>query len=307
MHKSIVFSFIFLLCVYCLSLFSYGLPALNLGKTNILDGGPIRPNPGFYVQQYNNFYNAHKWLDHKGDLLGCISSPKIKIWSMVTQVIYQSRKKWFLEGVPGLSVVIPYTLYSSIEKNGLDITNAGSGIGNITFGPYTQWSAVFFKERPFFIHRLSFDIGFPAITNKLPKKNVNPGVSFFYLIPSWSATLFATEKLALSWRLSYIWCDQNRKIDRKTGDALLFNYSIEYPFLRQWYLAVVGYYLQQLSLNKELGKNVPHSKERVCGLGAGSAYFFSQDLIFFTYLYGEFGVQNRTQGTSFVLRLVKHF
>lgn len=285
----------------------YGLPRVNLGFTNILDGGPIRPYPGVYWQQYSSYYHTHSLRNFEGKLLGNVSSPAVNSWSIITLLIYQFKNKLFLQGTPGFSFVLPITLYSDIKPNVLGITSAGGGIGNLGLGVYTQWSAVMHKLRPLFIHRLSLDFYVPSGTNRLPKRQINPGEAFFSLCLSWPATLYATEKLAFSWRLSYLWNAKNRKIDFKAGDAIFFNYSIEYPIIRQWYIACAGYYLQQLSHNKALGVLVPNSKERVFGLGPGSAYFFSPDLIFFTYLYGEFGALNRAQGVSFILRLVKHF
>lgn len=293
--------------VYIPLSYGYGLPSVNLGLTNILDGGPIRPNPGIYWQQYSTYYHTNKFLDFKGNRLGGIKSPDFNSWKTITQLVYQCKNKLFLEGTPGFSFVLPITLYSAITPNKLGITDAGGGVGRLGIGAYTQWSAVMHNDRPLFIHRLSFDVYIPCGTNKLPDKDINPSASFFSITPSWSATLYATQKLAFSWRLNYLWNAKSRKIDFKAGEALFFNYSIEYPIIPQLYLACVGYYLQQLSHNKVAGMMVPHSKERVFGLGAGSAYFFSQDLIFFTYLYGELGALNRTQGTSFILRLVKHF
>jgi hypothetical protein len=293
--------------VYPFFVHGYGLPNVNLGFTNILDGGPIRPFPGVYWQQYSIFYHTHKLRNATGGSLGCVDSPAFNSWSTVTQLIYQFKNKLFLEGTPGFSFVLPITLYSAIKPNSLGITNAGGGIGNLGLGIYTQWSAVMHKQRPLFIHRLSLDCAVPSGTNRLPKRQINPGTACFSLFLSWSATLYATEELAFSWRLNYMWNSKNRKIDFKPGDAVFFDYSAEYAVRPEWYLAVSGYYLQQLSHNKALGKIVPHSKERVFGLGPGSAYFFSKDLVFFTYLYGEFGVLNRAQGVSFVLRVVKHF
>jgi len=285
----------------------YGLPNVNLGFTNILDGGPIRPYPGVYWQQYSIFYHTHKFLNFEGKPLGGVPSPAFNSWTAVTQLIYQFKKKLFFEGTPGFSFVLPITLYSAIKPNALGVTDAGGGIGNLGIGVYTQWGAVMHKDRQLFIHRLSVDASVPSGTNRLPKRQINPGEAFFSLGMSWSATLYATENLAFSWRLNYLWSSKNRKIDFKPGDVVFLDYSMEYPVIPQWYVAVAGYYLQQLSHNKAAGIIIPHSKERVIGLGPGSAYFFSKDLIFFTYLYGELGVRNRPQGVSFALRLVKHF
>jgi hypothetical protein len=306
-HKKLFFLCVSLILLYTIDIGGYGLPAVNLGYTNILDGGPIRPYPGVYWQQYNIYYHTNKFLNAEGTLLGGIKSPTFNDWSTVTQLIYQFKNKLFFGGMPGFSFVLPVTLYSAIGCNRLGVTDAGGGVGDVSFGVYTQWPAVMHKDRPLFIHRLAVDATFPTGTNRLPKRQINPGEAFYSLSPGWSATLYATTRLGFSWRLNYLWNSKNKKIDFKAGDAVFFNYSVEYAIKPAWYVALVGYCLQQLSDNKALGFKVPDSKERVFGMGPGSAYFFSKDLVFFGYLYGEFGVRNRPQGISFVLRLVNHF
>ena len=185
-------------CVHVPLVYGYGLPSVNLGLTNILDGGPIRPNPGVYWQQYSTYYHTHKFLDFNGDRLGGIRSPVFNSWKTITQLIYQFKDKLFLEGTPGFSFVLPITLYSAIKPNKLGISDAGGGVGNLSVGIYTQWSAVMHNKRPLFIHRLALDASFPCGTNKLPDKTINPAASFFSVSPSWSATLYATDKLAFS-------------------------------------------------------------------------------------------------------------
>ena len=163
------------------------------------------------------------------------------------------------------------------------------------------------KGREFFIHRLEFDFSTPLGKNKLPEKQINPSNTFFYCGPHWAATLYLSHKWSLSWRLHYIWNAKNEKIDFRAGDAVYCNYSLAYEALPRLFVAAVGYALQQIHNNKALGVSVPHSKERVFGVGPGIAYFFSPDLVFFSYLYMEGGVRNRPQGTSFISRLVMHF
>ena len=298
-----------LLLLFCKNLVvvGYGLPTVNLGFTNILDGGPVRPNPGFYFQNYSIYYHTKTFLNFEGKPLIGLDGAAFNDWSYVFQFIYQFDRTLNLNGMPGFSVVLPFTFYSAIKPNALKIRDSGGGPGNLSFGPYMQWSAVFWKDRPFFIHRLSLDFITPSLRNKSPEKQINPGEAFFSLNVSWSGTLYATTKLAFSWRLNYLWSAKSRKINFKAGDAVFFDYSMEYELIPHLWTAVCGYYLQQISDNKINGFKVPHTRERVFGLGPGAAYFFSQDLVFFSYFYTEFKAINRPQGVSFVLRLIKHF
>ncbi len=286
---------------------SYGLPGINLGFTNILDGGPVRPYPGVYWLQYIQYYSTHRFLNECGKPLGGVPFPRFRLVDTITQFIYQFNEVMPLKGMPGVAIGLPLDLYSKIGKNELNIESSGSGFGNLDFGVYTQWSAIQHKGRPIFIHRLSFDFSIPFGKNKLPRKQINPNNTFFYCGPHWAATLYFSEKWSVSWRWHYLWNAKNEKIDFQAGDATYINYSLEYEAFPQFFVAAVGYALQQLHNNRALGVTVLHSKERVFGVGPGAAYFVSQDLIFFAYLYLEAGVRNRPQGTSFIARVVMHF
>jgi len=204
-------------------------------------------------------------------------------------------------------MVLPIVLHSKIEKNALGIESSGAGFGNFTLGAYVQWPAIIRNGRPIFIHRLEFDMAIPLGKNKLPQKQINPNSTFFYCGPDWSATLFLSQKWSLSWSLNYVWNAKNEKIDFQAGDAFYCNYSLAYEAYPKLYIGAVGYALQQIHNNRELGLSIADSKERVFGTGPGVVYFFPHDFDFFSYLYLENGVRNRTQGTNFILRLIKHF
>lgn len=294
-------------CVFSSSVHGYGLPFVNLGFSNILDGGPIRPRPGIYWFQFAQYYTTQRFLNNEGKPLGGIPSPRFRVADTVIAGVFQFKEQMPLKGMPGVSVQLPLVLYSKVEKNNLGFADSGGGFGNIGLGIYTQWSAIMRKGRPFFVHRLEFDFSIPFGKNKLPRKTINPSQSFFYCSPYWAATLYLSEKWNVSWRLSYIWCAQNEKIDFRAGDALYINYSLAYEAYSHLYIAAVGYASQQLHNNRAGGLTIPHSKERIFGIGPGAAYFCSQDLIFLGYLYLEAGARNRTQGTSFILRSVMHF
>jgi len=292
-------------CVYIIS--SYGLPGLGLGYTNILDGGPVRPYPGFYLQQWMQYYTTQRFLNNEGKPLGGFPSPRLRKVVMATELIYQFDYEFGLGGMPGVMVVLPVVLYSKIEKNLFGFESSGSGVGNLGLGTYIQWPAIIHNGRPLFIHRLELDMAIPLGKNKLPEKVINPNNTFFYWGPDWSATLFLSEKWSLSWSLNYVWNAKNEKIDVKIGDAFYCNYSLAYEAYPKLYIGAVGYALQQIHNNKEFGITVKDTKERVFGTGPGIVYFFPNDFDFFSYLYLENGVRNRTQGTNFILRLVKHF
>jgi hypothetical protein len=288
-------------------LIGYGLPQFGLGYTNILDGGPVRPYPGIYWQQWLQYYTTKRFLNNEGNPLGGIPSPRYRGFEYATQCAYQFKKQFSLGGMPGVQATLPLVMVSKIEKNELGFSSSGGGFGNLNLGAYIQWPALEHKGRPIFITRLVFDFSIPLGKNKLPKKTINPSNTFFYCGPNWSATLYLSWKWSLSWSWNYTWCAQNEKINFRAGDVIYGNYSLAYEIHPRVYAGAVGYALQQLHNNRAVGETLLHSKERVFGIGPGVGYFHSRDVIFFSYLYFEAGARNHTQGTSFITRLVLHF
>ena len=298
---------IYFIIIILSSKYSYSLPAINLGFTNFLDGGPIREVPGWYWTQFGRYYHASRFLNHEGKPVGS-PSPSLTLVSIITQGTYQSHRTVLLGAYGGIDVSLPLLLESKISRNQLGITSSGAGFGNLGLGLYLQWKPVFLHGRPFFVHRLALAISFPTGKNCEPIRTINPGTSFKFINPFWAATLFATPRVALSWRLFYLWSDTSAKTGLKLGDAIHLNYAACYGLLdNRLFLGINGYFLQQLEDNKLKGKIIPNSKERVLGIGLGGLYFFSKDNVLFAHFYSEKLVQNRPQGNSLVLRFVKHF
>jgi len=298
---------VYIVIFFTSALVGYGLPGLNLGFTNILDGGPVRPNPGFYWQEYMQYYTTQRFLNGEGKPLLGLPSPRFRSLLAVTQFVYQCKTVLPLHGMPGFLLSMSTVIYSKINSNRLGIQSSGSGFGNLGCGIFTQWAAIMHKGRQLFVHRLEFDFSIPSGKNKLPEKQINPSQTFFYCGPHWAATLYLSHKWSLSWRLHYVWNAQNEKIDFRAGDAMYVNYSLAYELYPHLFFGAVGYALGQLHNNRANGVTIPDSKERVFGAGPGIAYFISEDIVFFSYLYLEGGVRNRPQGTSFIARAVVHF
>lgn len=291
----------------CNLLNSYDLPPLNLGLTNILDGGPVRPTPGFYWQQFGQYYHTKNFLNAQGDPLGGVKSPQFDVLSTTAVFVYQLDYRGYLKGMPGALFVVPIVLRSEIENNNLGITSSGGGFGSLGLGFFFQFDSIMRGDRQLFVHRPEISMSIPSGKNKFPRRTINPGTRFFYLSPNWSATFYFTRHLSVSWRLHYLWCGKSPKTKVQPGDAFHMNYSLQYELVKDFYPAISGYYLQQIHDSKLCDEVVPNSKERVFAIGPASAYFFSQDIVFFNYLYFESKVRNRTKGIKFLLRFVVHF
>jgi len=284
----------------------YGLPALGLGTSNFLDGGPLRPRPGFYYQQNTRYYHANIFRDANGNTLNKDHSVDFNLFATSTQFSYQ------FEGLlpktqTGFIVSLPFILYSHINCNPLGITSSGSGVGDLVAGIYIQFNPVLADEQPIFLHRLKFDTVLPIGKNEAPLKNINPGSNIFYILPSWSFTLYMTPEFATSWGITYVWSAKNEKTDFRPGQAVYLNYTLETRVLPKVWAGINGYFLQQLKNHKLCGVEIPHSKEQVVATGFGALYTMTANDNLFFNLYFECCAKNRPQGINFFLRYLKHF
>lgn len=302
-HKKYLFFCIFFFSKLC----GYGVPPLNLGGSNILDGGPLRPKAGFYWLQYLTYYTTNKFLDANGNCLGNIPSPHFDYLATAFQFIYFADKKLVANGNWGVAAAIPVVLSTKITANSLGITNSGAGIGNLILGGFLQWDPIKIKERPIFVHRFEIDIAFPSGKNEEPFFLINPATNFFYFNVYWAATLYFTPQWAISWRLNYLWCNPNKRTNIKTGDTFYMSYSMEYNVAPNVFAAINGYFLQQLKNNSFCGIEMANGRERVLGIGPGIAAFLPKNFILLGHFYGELLARNRTQGLRAVLRLIKRF
>jgi anthranilate 1,2-dioxygenase (deaminating, decarboxylating) large subunit len=293
---------------------AYDLPAVNLGFTSFLDGGPPA-GPGFYFTQYFQYYTSSDFNDADGDELP-LPDPELDVLVSLSQFIYQSNQAVLLGGKWGIDVIIPIVyLNSDYGQSGPFPEDNGTGIGDILIGPFLQWDPIMGENGPKFMHRIELQMLLP--TGKYDnEKELNPGSDFFSFNPYWAATAFITPKLTASVRLHYLWNavnnDPNRNFvgadDTQAGQAVHGNFALGYEVLqKRLRVGANAYYLKQFTETKVDGDDVPDSEEEVFGIGPGMVYHFSQEQHVFANLFFETMAENRTEGTRFTLRYVHHF
>ena len=295
---------------------AYDLPAVNLGFTSFLDGGPPA-GPGFYFTQYLQYYTSTELNDEKGDAQP-VPDPEIGVTVSLSQFIYQSNQPILLGGKWGLDLIVPVVnLSAEYGQAGPFPADNGAGIGDILVGPFIQWDPIMGANGPVLMHRIELQLLLP--TGKYANdKELNPGSGFLSFNPYWAGTYFINPRLTTSLRLHYLWnaenSDPNRGFvalggkDSQAGSAIHANLAAAYEVMpKQLRVGLNGYYLKQLGDTKMDGNDVPNRQEQVLAIGPGAVYHHSQGQHLFLNIFTELTAENRTKGTRLQLRYVHHF
>lgn len=297
--------------VWTASSLAYDLPAVNLGFTSFLDGGPPA-GPGFYFTEYIQYYTSDALNDENGDEIA-FPDPDLNAFISLTQGIYQSDSEVLLGGKWGLDVIVPYvSLDLDYSAEGPFPKDNGSGIGDILVGPFLQWDPIMIDGRPLFMHRVELQFLFP--TGKYDEnKSLNPGSNVFSFNPYWAGTLFVTPRWTATTRIHYLWNGENDDpaggaSDSQAGQAVHLNFATAYEIIpKVLRIGINGYYLKQISESEINGEEVANSKEEVFAVGPGLIWHISRDNHLFFNGYYETFAENRPEGNRFTLRFVHHF
>ena len=293
---------------------AYDQPAVNLGLTSFLDGGPPA-GPGCYFTQYVMYYTADELTNSKGNALG---PPKPEITAMVSlsQFLYQSNKAVLLGGKWGLDVIVPVvSLSADYAVANAGPADNGTGLGDVLIGPYLQWDPIMGDNGPVLMQRVELQVVLPTGKHSV-NKELNPGSKFISINPYWAGTYFINPRTTTSLRLHYLWnaanSDPNRNFapakESQAGSAIHFNLAAAYEVKpKQLRLGINSYYLKQLGVTTIDGADVANSEEVVLGIGPGAVYHCSPEQHVFVNIYTELSAENRPKGMRLNLRYVHHF
>ncbi|AYB32067.1 SphA family protein [Chryseolinea soli] len=285
-----------------------GLPATNLGLTNMLDAVP--PGPGLFYMNHMQVYKTTSMRDARGSTL--LTDLKVNSLLVMHQLAFISKTK-VLGGNLGFTALLPIVKISATNSTG-SVPSVNPGVfGDFIMGPVIQWFDKKLLNKALF-HRAEIDFVFPTGSYS-SNDAINPSAHLFTISAHYTFTYFLTKKFSVSAR-NHI--NYNTKIldsEIRPGIFASMNYSIEHTIYKALRAEIAGYYLKQLTQDSFKGDSryyqttygITDTREQVFAYGLGLNYITPTGLFMEAKVFFETAAKNRSEGTRPTLRLVYKF
>lgn len=295
---------------------------INLGLTSFYDG--ITGGPGWTYLAYAKKNHSTSLKNQKGNDLAIFDKADFDANILINQLDYKF-KEIESGGSFGVGAILPIINLSSAVGNsgpGPSLKDNKTKPGDLTLYSYFQFPMTMIEGVPIFSHRLALDVSLP--TGGYDKKiDINQSSNMATVIPNWAFTLFLSERLEVSGRVSYMYNFENsspngsapldfkgENVDNiQAGQAAWLNFASSYKLTPEFYIGINGYYLKQLTDDKVNGQNFSGSKEQVFAIGPG-AFWMAQNRERSVWLnvYHESKVENRFKNDYVVqMRYIQSF
>jgi len=290
---------------------------INLGGTSFFDGlGSYKP--GFIYEQYFQYFHFNAINGSNGEASPAFKGTSISSTVSLNQLIYVSPYHLF-GGVLGLTALQPFTDLNASFANDSPAkleANTGTGVGDLTWGPFLAFPPIMHNGRPIFAHRFEFDVISPTGSYN-PSLDINPSSGYWSIAPYWAMTVLPTAKTEISARFNYLHNFVNNDpassmplplgTTTKAGDAGWVNFTASYEFFPKFNAGLNGYYFKQFTGNQVDGVTQDGGAVENLSLGAGATYAFDRNNIGFFNFYLPVKEVNTTSGFHLVLRFVHVF
>ena len=176
---------------------------INLGNTSFYDGFSTL-NPGLTVLEYVRENHFTSITGTNGSASSKFSYPRIDVLTSVTQ--FSAVAPISLDGnALGADVLLPVThINSRFGSSGQQLTDNGTALGDLTFGPFVQFKPIMYGGRPIASFRIAFDAIAP--TGGFDKnRDLNQSSGYWSLNPFVAWTILPGKGWEISGRAQYLY------------------------------------------------------------------------------------------------------
>lgn len=271
-----------------------GADTIGAGSEGFLAGA--LPPAGFYGVVYYNHYRANRFNDGNGN--SSVPGFSLAADVLVPRLLYMSDQTILGGRLGGFGLV-------ALPVLSLDAAGAGqrqSGVGDTVVGPLIHWGA------GSSLHTVAaLDISMP--TGSYDKNRaLNLGKNYTSFRPIFAISYLPPSGFEASAKVSYTFNTKNTATDYTSGQLFHFDYSVSYPVSPLAKLGVNGYYIKQVTDDKQNGQRVGNDgfRGQVFAIGPAFRYQFEKIGLEIRAL-REYAVRNRPAGDSVWVKAVVPF
>jgi hypothetical protein len=292
---------------------------LNLGSTSFYDGFG-RQSEGWTLIEYDRYESLNKITGATGSASSLFKNTKIDVAVALTQLVYTSDWKPF-GGHVAFSAALPVVDFAQSSFSPISpvkLSNNGTAIGDLVWGPIFQ-SPTYLKDgRPRFVWRAQLIMSSP--TGPVNQhRNLNQGVGYWAINPYLAFSYFPAPELELSNRINYQYNFIGSKFSSpppipglsyrngQAGQIVYDNFAASYALNSHVSPGVDGYFLDQLTPDRTNGIIVPKSRENELYIGPGVHLMATDANLLNLNTYFNIIEKNGVSGTKLNMQIIHRF
>ncbi len=292
---------------------------LNLGSTSFFDGFG-RQTEGWTLVEYDRYESLNTITGPTGAASPLFKDTKIDVAVALTQLIYTSDWRPF-GGHFAFSAALPVVNFarsSFSPTSRVKLSNNGTAIGDLVWGPIYQ-SPTYLKDgRPKFVWRAQLIVSSPTgAVNQY--RNLNQGVGYWAINPYVAFSYFPIPKIEISNRINYQYNFVGSKFSNpppipglqyksgQGGQIIYDNFAASYALTPHVNPGLDGYFLDQLTPDRTNGTVVPKSRENELYIGPGVHLAINDANAVNLNTYFKLIENNGVSGAKFNMQIVHRF
>lgn len=287
---------------------------INLGSTSFYDGFSTL-KPGVTLLEYVRQNNLTSITDSQGGKSPAFDHPRINTTTLLSQISVASPVN--INGnVLGFDVLVPITnINSSFGPRGMQLTDNGLNIGDITFGPFIQFKPVMGSKGPVASIRLALDVMAP--TGGFDRnRDLNQSSGFWSINPYVAWTILPAKGWEFSGRTQYLYSVQTSKIanaptipgftfrDGQAGQLFYSSFTASREVSRGIAVGLNGFGVQQLTNDRINDISLPDTKRSALYIGPGLHIDRQPKWLLNANVYLPIMTKNYATGPQFNLQLI---
>lgn len=227
-----------------------GVSTYPAGSLTVYNG--FIPAPGTYVNMYNEYFTRNKAIGNDGKKL---FDAKISGSGHAIQIVHVFENVKFAGADVGFEIDQVY-LDGKFKSKDIQANTSEGAFGDTTLGIRLGWHDQTVHQQLIFLGSIP--------TGSYNKNDAfNAGVNYYSGLIHYGVTWLPTKNIEASGEFISVWNAPNKDTDYRSGITTNMNYSLNYHFDNGWFSGVSGYWINQITDDRQNGERVNGNGNRL--------------------------------------------